>query len=74
MHSEARLAGHMEGRLAVKWCAGSKRGMDTRTDYAGGEQSTRVETIQGVRSELAAKLKSNKGYSKAQHNAFRYIF
>ena len=74
MHSEARLAGHMKGRLAVKWCAGSKRGMDTREDYAGEEPSTLVETIQGVRSELAAKLKSNKGYSKAQHNAFRYIF
>ena len=51
----------------------AQRGMDTRGDYAG-EQSTLVETIQGVRSELAAKLKSNKGYRKALHNAFRYIF
>ena len=74
MHSEATLAGHMKGRLAVKWCAGSKRGMDTREDYAGGEQSTCVETIQRVSSELTAKLKSNKGYRKALCNAFRYIF
>ena len=27
-----------------------------------------------MRSELAAKLKSNKGYSKALHNAFRYLY
>ena len=74
MHSEPRLAGLMKGRLAVKWCAGSKRGIDTREDYAGGEQSTRVETIQRVSSKLTAKLKSNKGYRKVLCSAFRYIF
>lgn len=51
----------------------AQRGMDTRGDYAV-EPSTLVETIQGVRSELAVKLKSNKGYRKALRNAFRYIF
>ena len=55
-------------------CRVKERHGDTTEDYAGGEQSTRVETIQGVRSELAVKLKSNKGYSKALHNAFRYLY
>ena len=55
-------------------CRVRERHGNTTEDYAGGEQSSRVETIQGVRSELAAKLKSNKGYSKALHNAFRYLY